>query len=74
VYNLKIQINNIMKLNSHIDKWFIIYGLEIQTGVPYGTPVKLLWVNDTHICLVTKSSELFCLRVYLGEKYLKLQK
>jgi len=62
-----------INLKQHVGKSFTIYGLEIQTGAPHGTVAKLLWVNDTHVCLITKSGVLLCMRVYLADQSLTLK-
>lgn len=60
-------------LKLHIDEWFTINGLEIRTGVKYGTVVQLLWVNDTHVGMITLNGVRLCIRTYIARDILTLR-
>lgn len=64
---MKLALDDIIKMKS---KWVTVYGLPSELNWKDGTRVKIIWINETHVEIMSGADERLCLRTYIAEDVL----
>ena len=58
----------IENINDTVGHTVTIYGLPESVGIPDGTDMKVVWINDLHVELKTLDGVRICLRTHIAER------